>query len=54
MGLGRQAMRRPSENSTTWFSRVWPFVFVMRNTAPAPVTRGDDDSCRFSLPSHSG
>src|SRR5438067_1782960 len=37
---GRQAMRRPSSNSTTWFTRMLPWVSVMVNTSPvAPRAR---------------
>ena len=36
---GRHAMRRPSSNSTTWFSRTLPRVSVIRKTCPTARTR---------------
>ena len=36
---GVQAIRRPSSNSTTWFSRMAPLVSIVVNTSPACRTR---------------
>jgi len=52
---GFHAMRWPSWNSTTWFSRTLPMVRVMVNTAPMPRMRCPTAAAaKLSLPSQRG
>jgi hypothetical protein len=52
---GVQAMRRPSSNSTTWFSRTLPRVNVITKTSPTAWTRCPVSArARLSFPSQRG